>query len=148
MKHRNAHPTLAVLCTSVLLACLAPAGQAATCSTITVAGNWGFTLTGTLLMPSGPVPAAAVIRGSADLEGHLTGTEARNVGGDYAEETFKGKWTVNADCTGRATVSFFETGQLVRISVLTIVFDNSSEEVRIVQKSLTLPDGVTQLPLS
>jgi len=34
----------------------------------------------------------------------------------------------------------------VRTSVLTIVFDDNSKQVRMVQKSLTLPNG-TQLPV-
>lgn len=116
------------------------------CSTDTVAGSWGFTLTGTLILPSGSVPVAAVLRGTADTEGNVTGTEARSVGGGYADETFTGKWTVNSDCTATASVSFYEAGQLVRVSLVTIVFDGNSREVRMVQKSLTLPDG-TQLPV-
>jgi hypothetical protein len=111
-----------------------------------VAGNWGLTLTGTLILPTGPVPTAAVLRATADVEGNITGTEARNVGGDYADETFTAKWIVNPDCTATATVSFYEAGQLVRISVVSAVFDNNSKELRIVQKSLTLPDG-TELPV-
>jgi hypothetical protein len=80
------------------------------------------------------------------VTGNLTGTEARSVGGDYADETFSGKWTVNADCTGATTVSFYQAGQLVRVSVVTIVFDENSRELRMVQKSLTLPDG-TEVPV-
>ena len=81
-----------------------------------------------------------------DAEGNVTGTEARNLGGGYAEETLSGNWTVNADCTGTATVSFYEAGHLLRVSVVTIVFDENSKEVRMVQKSLTLPDG-TEVPV-
>jgi hypothetical protein len=120
--------------------------HAANCSTATVSGKWGADLTGTLILPTGPVPGAAVLRASVDMEGNINGTEARSVGGDYADETFTGSWTVNADCTGTATASFFENGELVRISVLSIVFDENSREFRMVQKSLTLPDG-TQLPV-
>lgn len=122
------------------------ADEAVPCSFATVAGRWGFTLTGTLLLPTGPVPAAAVLRGVAEINGNLRGTEARSVGGAYADETFTGSWTVNADCTGSGTVSFYEAAQLVRISAFTLVFDDNSKEVRIIQKSLTLPDG-TELPV-
>jgi hypothetical protein len=147
MKHKSASATLAFLSSVVLLACLVPAAQAANCSTATVAGSWGLTLTGTLLLPTGPIPAAGVLRATVDVEGNITGTEARSVGGAYADETFTGTWTVNADCTGSATASFFENGQLVRTSVLAVVFDDNSKELRIVQKSLTLPDGTTQVPV-
>ena len=146
MKSRTARSSLTVVCSAVLLAVLAPVAHAANCSTATVAGNWGADLTGTLVLPTGPVPAAAVLRAVVDVEGNITGTEARNVGGDYADETFTGSWTINANCTGTVTASFFENGELVRISVLSIVFDENSREFRMVQKSLTLPDG-TQPPV-
>jgi hypothetical protein len=35
------------------------ADEAATCSLATVAGKYGFTLSGTLLLPTGPVPSEA-----------------------------------------------------------------------------------------
>jgi hypothetical protein len=146
MKHGIGRKTLAILSFAVLLVGLAPAAQAATCSTATVAGNWGLTLNGVLILPTGPVPAAAVLRATADVEGNITGTEARNVGGGYADETLTAKWTVNPDCTGTATVNIYQSGELVRISVLSIVFDENSKQVRMVQKSLTLPDG-TQVPV-
>jgi len=146
MKRKTARMTLASVSLAMLLAALSPAAHAASCSTATVAGNWGLTLTGTLVLPTGPVPVAAVLRGTADIDGNVTGTEARNVGGGYADETFTAKWVVNPDCTAMATVRFYEAGQLVRISVVTAVFDDNSKEVRMVQKSLTLPDG-TELPV-
>jgi len=146
MKCNSVRTTLAMLSFAVLLVGLAPAAQAATCSTATVAGNWGLTLNGVLILPTGPVPIAAVLRATVDLEGNTTGTEARSVGGGYADETLTGKWIVNPDCTASATINFYEAGQLVRISVVSAVFDNNSKEVRIVQKSLTLPDG-TELPV-
>jgi hypothetical protein len=117
------------------------------CSTRSVAGDWGFTLTGTILLPTGAVPAAAVGRLTADIYGNVTGTEARNVGGGYGDETITGSWKVNRDCTGSAAADFYdESGNKVRTSVLTIVFDDNSRQVRMVQKSLTLPNG-TELPV-
>jgi len=139
--------SLLVLSFAVLiLASLAPAAHAATCSTMTVAGHWGFTLTGTVFLPTGPVPVSAILAGRADVDGNVSGTEARNFGGQYADETFTGSWTVNPDCTGSATVLFSEGGQLVRTSVVTLVFDDNSKQVRMVQKSLTLPNGA-ELPV-
>lgn len=147
MKHKSTSTAFAVLSCIALLACLVPPAQAANCSTATVAGSWGATLTGTLILPTGPVPVGAVLRATIDVEGNFAGTEARSVGGGYAEETFTGRWTVNADCTGSATASFFQDGQLARVSVLAVVFDENSKQFRMVQKSLTLPDGITQLPV-
>jgi hypothetical protein len=146
MKNSTILTTLSVLAFVVLVAGLTLPAQAANCSTATVSGSWGATLTGTLILPTGPVPIGAVLRASVDVDGNFTGSEARSVGGGYAEETLTGNWTVNPDCTGTAIASFFEDGQLVRISVLAVVFDENSKEFRMVQKSLTLPDG-SQVPV-
>ena len=120
------------------------------CSTESVAGNWGFTLMGTAIFPSPngpvPVPVAAVGRIAADDNGSLIGTEARSVGGGYADETATGSWTVNSDCTGTLQVNLYESGQLVRTSVTSIAFDDNSKEFRMVQKSLALPNG-TEVPV-
>ena len=131
---------------ALLLAGLAPRAHAQTCSAATLAGKWSETLTGTLLLPTGPVPVAAVIDATLNPNGTVFGTEGRSVGGDYANETFTGTFTINANCRGTATVQFFEAGQLVRTSVLTVVVDDNSNQFRGVQKSLTLPDG-TQVPV-
>jgi hypothetical protein len=119
-----------------------PAAQAAQCSQSRVAGKYGFTLNGVVILPTGAVPIAAVGKAVLDAGGTVSGTEARSVGGGYADETFTGTYTVNADCTGTTTLQFFESGNLVRTSVLSIVFDNNQREIRMVQKSLTLPNGV------
>jgi len=147
MNRKRALATLTIL---LLASCLSFAGDhdgSQKCSARSVAGDWGFTLSGTLILPSGAVPGAAIGRTVADKDGNLTGTEARNVGGGYGDETFAGSWTVNPDCTGTAAVNFYDqSGQLVRTSVLTMVFDDDSKEARMVQKSLTLPNGA-QVPV-
>lgn len=136
-----------ILSLLVLVTSVVPAAHAATCSTAPIAGSWGLTLTGTLILPTGPVPVAAVVNGTIDLQGNASGTEGRTLGGGYADETFSGNLTVNADCSGTATLRFYdEGGQLVRISLLTLVIDDHYQQMRMVQKSLTLPDG-TQLPV-
>jgi hypothetical protein len=121
------------------------AGSPTGCSTESVAGNWGFTLNGTLILPTGLVPAAGVARGIFDAQGNITSgaTEARNVGGGFANETVTGSWIVKPDCTGTLTIYAYESGTLVRTSVLAIVFVDNLNEVLMVQDSLTLPDGST-----
>ena len=146
MKCAIARTKLVILLAATLIVSMSAPAHAANCSLENVAGHWGFTLTGVLILPTGPVPVAAVANGVLDAKGNLTGTEARSVGGGYADETLNGNWTVNPDCTGTLTAYIYESGQLARISVTSIVFDGNSKEVRMVQKSLTLPDG-TQLPV-
>ena len=131
----------AMLITSVFLG-QGPAAQAAQCSASGAAGKYGFTLTGVVILPTGPAPIAAVGKAVLDATGGVSGTEARTVGGGYADETFTGTFTVNPDCTGTTTLQFFESGNLVRTSILSIVFDNNQREIRMVQKSLTLPNSV------
>lgn len=138
--------TLTIGLLALLIVSVAPSAQAENCSTATVKGDWALTLNGTVLLPNGPAPVAAVVRATLDLDGAVTGGEARSLGGQYADETMSGSYAVNPDCTGSTTVNFYESGQLVRTSVLSMVFDSSSKQVRMVQKSLTLPDG-TQIPV-
>ena len=143
MKRRFARTTLLI---SVAALCLgvAPAVRAAeTCSNAKAAGQWGFTLTGTLILPTGLVPGAAVGRFGVDAAGNVSGTEARNVGGGFANETITGSWTVNSDCTVTLNVNIYESGVLVRTSVLAGVFVDNSSKIRAVQESLALPDGTT-----
>jgi hypothetical protein len=147
MKRNIARTTLAVISVATLCLALVPAALAAeTCSNAKAAGNWGFTLTGTLILPTGPVPGAAVGRFSVDAAGNISGTEARNVGGGFANETITGSWTVNPDCTATVTVNIYESGVLGRTSVLAAVLVNNSNKIRAVQESLTLPDG-TSIPV-
>jgi len=135
-----------LICLAAMYVALSPAAQAKTCSTANVAGKWGFTLTGTLILPSGPVPGAAIGALKVDAAGNISGTEARNVGGGFANETIAGSWTVNSDCTTTVTVNIYESGTLIRTSVLAGVFVANASKIRAVQESLTLPDG-TPIPV-
>jgi hypothetical protein len=132
-------PGLFLLAVLLGIAPSTPAGQ---CSLTGTAGKYGFTLNGVVITPNGPVPIAAVGKAILDASGNVSGTEARSVGGGFADETFTGTYTVNPDCTGTTTLQFFESGNPVRTSVLSIVFDSNEKEIRMLQKSLTLPNGV------
>jgi hypothetical protein len=138
---------LLIISLAAFLASLTPAAYADNCSNATVAGSWGLTLTGTLLLPSGPVSGAAVATLNADPAGNVTGTEARNVGGGFANETIVGSWSVNGNCTGTITANIYESGVLVRTSVLSLVFDENSTEIRMLQQSLTIPPNGVTIPV-
>ena len=142
MKRNNARATLAILSIAVFLATLAPAAHASTCTMASVAGNWGYTYTGTLLLPSGPVPVAAVGRYTATADGNISGTQTRSVAGDTAQELIKGSGSLNSDCTGTATISVYDqSGNLLRTATLASVYVNNGKEVRDIFESLVLPDG-------
>ena len=141
MKHQVLQRRISMTILTLLFIGLVPAAQAGQCSLAEASGKYGFTLNGVVILPTGAVPIAAVGRATIDSKGNMTGVEARSVGGSYADETLQGTLTVNPDCTGSVTATFYETGVLVRTSVLSIVFDDSQRQIRMVQKSLELPDG-------
>jgi hypothetical protein len=144
MKRNIARTSLLISVTALCLG-VVPVQAAEHCSNAKAAGEWGFTLTGTIFFPApiGPVPGAAVGRLSVDPAGNISGTEARNVAGSFANETITGSWTVNSDCTTTITAYIYESGALVRTSVLAGVFVDDSRKIRAVQESLTNPDGTT-----
>lgn len=117
----------------------------ASCSLATVAGNYGFTISGTLVTPTGGVPVAAIGRGTFGADGSFSGTETRSLGGSVAQETLAGTYKVNSDCTGTLTATASESGTLVRTSGFALVFDDNAREGRALQTSLVLPDG-TNVP--
>src|SRR5215831_21390650 len=113
MMRKSAWAIVAVtLIATVLLGFASPA-EAQQCSAERSAGYYAFTLTGVVISPTGPVPIAGVGTATLDSAGKATGTESRSVGGDFADETFAGTYTVNSNCTGTATLQFYESGQLV-----------------------------------
>ena len=118
----------------------------ARCSLGAAAGNYGFTLTGTLVLPTGNVPVAGVGLVTIGADGSFSGTESRSIGGSIAQETIgAANKTVNSDCTSTLTAPVFESGQVVRTSTFSLVFDDNASAFRAIQTSLVLPDG-TSLP--
>ena len=140
MKPSLGRLTLGILLFAALVSA-APPAHAGSCSLANSVGSYAFTLTGVVILPTGPVPIAAVGKAVLDETGNVSGTESRSVGGGFADETFTGTYTVNQGCTGAATLQFYESGVLVRTSVLSLVFDSNEREIRMVQKSLQLPNS-------
>jgi hypothetical protein len=145
MKGRIELTTLVLVVVAMFVVTAAPSTYAQQCSLAGAAGAYGFTGTGTLLLPTGAVQIAAAGRINLHADGTLSGTEARSVGGDFANETLVGTWTVSGNCTFKLTAKVFVSGVLVRTSVLVGVLDENMTEARDIQKTLTLPDG-TNVP--
>jgi len=147
MKRNLARTTLVTLSLALIVAGLAPASNASTCTTAGLAGSWGYTYTGMLILPTGPVPVAAVGHYSADASGNISGTQTRTVAGESAQEVIKGSATVSADCTGTATIGVYDqSGNLLRSAVLAAVYVNNGKIARDIFESLTLADG-TNVPV-
>lgn len=119
----------------------------ARCSGASLAGDWGFTITGVVIpAPAEAVPIAAVGKFKQDALGNMQGTEDRSLGGAFDHETLKGTVEVHADCTAKYTIEVFDSaGNLNRTSVLDAVFVNGGTIARVIFESITLANG-TNLP--
>lgn len=83
------------------------------CSNRTLNGSYGFTVEGLLGIPGGGTQIRGVILQEYDGNGHLTQVEHVVVDGAPPSETWtpgSGTYTVNADCTGSATITIPSSG--------------------------------------
>ena len=141
MKYKNALNLVAGILLAAVALSAVPSVHAQQCSPAGVAGKWGYTYTGTVVLPTGGVPVAAVGQFTLDADGNLSGTQTRSNGGVSAQETITAKVTVNADCTGTGAFTVYQSGLPVRSAVLALVFDDDSREIRGIFESLTLTNG-------
>ena len=96
------------------------------CSARSIAGDWGYTVTGTRL-PVGP--AASVGTFHIDRNGNLAGSQTLSLNGTIVQgEVLTGTVTVNSDCTGSSVIVVSNT-PFPRTSTLDLVFVNSSSEI-------------------
>ena len=126
------------------------------CSNTTLAGAWGYTETGTVVVPSPPSPdgptpvlAVAVGRYDFDLAGNFSGTQYSSAGGTISSDSKVGTYTLNPDCTGTLTLNIYDpTGTtLRRTSVWAFVLVANATELRGMMLSMALPNGVTFSPI-
>lgn len=116
------------------------------CSILSLEGNWGFTTTGTIILPNvGPAPVGAIGTINFDGNGNVFGNQTRSVGGQVADETFSGTYKFKADCTADFTAQVFIDGTLVRTSTVHLILDHDQQELRAIFTSSVLPDN-TPLP--
>ena len=114
------------------------------CSASRIAGAWGYTKTGTLILPTGAVPFASVGRFSLDADGSLSGTNDGSVGGRVSKDVLTGMVEVNPDCTGTMTVEVSdESGNLLRTLAMSLVFVDDARGARGIVTSLVLPNGAS-----
>lgn len=128
------------------LAAVASAQQGQVCTSYMVAGTWGYTETGTLILPTGAVPYASVGSYTLDAYGNLSGARTASAGGTILKATIKGTATVNSDCTGTLTVSFYdESGkrQGTADTVKAIVYVDNAKEARMIIISGGYPSVLT-----
>ena len=118
-------------------------GLHAACTSATAAGTFGFTTTGTLILPTGPAPVAAVGLVTFDLNGNITGSQDRSVGGAFAHETITGTFTVNRDCTIIVVADVHDSsGNLVRTSTIPGVLADNGKHIRGIFETVVVPPGL------
>ena len=117
-----------------------------TYSRVRLAGEWGYTETGTVLLPNNVlVNAAAVGKYTFDDSGNFTGTQYSSTSMTTNTDAFQdmklGTYTINSDGTGTLTLDVYDpTGTtLRRHSVWAIVLDDNGNEIRGIMVSMTLP---------
>jgi hypothetical protein len=114
------------------------------CSTARAAGEWGYTKTGTLVLPTGATPFASVGRFSLGADGVMVGENNGSVGGRVSKDVLKGTFEVNPDCTGAMTVEVYdESGNLLRTIAMALVFVDDGRAARGIVTSLVLPNGAS-----
>ena len=141
MRNNIARTVLGIVFFATFMLSMVPAVQAAQCSNGGIAGDWGFTSNGTVVLAAGTIPFGAVGRLTFDVAGNIVGTETASINGHVAPETIKGTITMHPDCRATATVDVFEGTTLVRTTKLSSIFVVNQTEFRAIFTSVTTPSG-------
>ena len=117
-------------------------GNGGRCWNRTLSGNYGCSVQGVLLNVPGLPPEAtfvAVTTSHFDGQGNVTGTEHAVVNGmsfNPGWDTNGGTYTVNPDCTGRATV--ITPNSPVPLDLYLVVVDNGKEVRQVLNSNALL----------
>jgi hypothetical protein len=120
-----------------------------TCSNADIEGDWGTTMTGTVINPTTGVAAsfAAVNRATYDSDGNYEGTQTRSINGTIGRFTFEGTYVLNPDCTGtKTTRSYDPSGNLANTVIQDFVLLDGAKELSEIMTSNVLPNG-TNIPV-
>jgi hypothetical protein len=112
-----------------------------------VAGEWGYTKTGAIYLPTGVVaPFGSIGTFALDPDGTVVGTQLARVGVIVGGGELYGTFTIDPSCTGTTTVSIYDpSGNLLRTVSMSVVVDDKARELRALVTSLVLPND-TPLP--
>jgi len=143
-----------IACIVVLVIGLAGAAAAQDrgCSNDTLKGAWGYTETGSVILPAslggGTVTAAAVGKYEFDKAGNFEGEQNSSANGVVGPDTKQGIYTINPDCTGTLTLTAYRGGVAQRLSVWAFVIDDSGRQMRAIMTSMHhVPYNVDLLPI-
>jgi hypothetical protein len=138
------------ICFATLFLALAAGASAqggGSCWNAGLAGVWGYTETGTVINPTSgsAIPAVAVGTYTFDPVGNFTGTQYSSAGGTVSQDTKRGSYTVNANCTATLTLSVYDQSgtTLLRNSVWEIVLVEYAAEMRGIMTSMRMGPGMS-----
>jgi hypothetical protein len=152
MKRNIVARAFAITITSALGLASAPSARAAddkVCSNATLAGTFGYTITGVVLSAPPPLagPFASVGRQSFDGKGHTSATAFASANGNPLQLFINGTYVVNPDCTGLFSIIISPLGTAP--SPVYFVIDNDGQEIRAIaagQGQVTTYIGKRQFP--
>jgi hypothetical protein len=128
MNATHATTGLAAVLTMGLLG-IVQSAQAHQCTLADAAGRFGYTSNGSIVTPAlGPFTAVGHV--TFTETGTFTGAQTTSIAGNLVDETVQGTYTVNADCTGSATVYVYHGSVLARVSHINLVWDARQNEAR------------------
>jgi hypothetical protein len=113
------------------------------CTPALIAGTWGYTETGWLILPAptGAIPYASVGRLVIDPNGNVSGARTASAAGTLLKGTITGSITVNPDCTGTLTQTITEQTGTSTPGTKSVVFLNNGTEANM----LVTPNGMAVL---
>ena len=135
-----------VIATALSLGTTPRANASSGCSSEGAAGQWGYTYTGTIYLPSGAAPLASTGTFVQDATGRIVGRQTRSVAGAAAEEVIKGRFNVKSDCTVTGAVRVYQGGKYERTGYLDGVYVDGMKHVRFIFEALILADK-TNVPV-
>ena len=137
MRHNKLRTLFFFATLFISLSLVAAAKDHDSCANLPVAGEWGFTWTGMLIIGTTPVPAVAVGTSINEADGNISGTLTSSIGGTVSTDTMTGTYTQNPDCTGTLTVVI--TGDVSRTATWDTVLVDNGREIHAIMKSLVIP---------
>ena len=147
MKRSIVSATLATALLAAMSIYVAPPAKASSgCSAAGAAGQWGYTYTGTIYLPSGTALLHQRRTYVQNASGEMVGRQTRSVAGSPAEETLRGRFIVKSDCTLTAAIRVYQNGQYERTGYLNGVYVDGMKHVRIIFEARVLK-GNTNVPV-
>jgi hypothetical protein len=113
------------------------------CSNQTLHGDYGLTIEGLLNIPGNGIEVRGVVLQSYDGNGHITQLDHVVIGGNVPPEAWRpgsGTYTVNADCTGKATITI-PSSPAPPLVVYFVVVQHGNEIHQVVEGNAAIATG-------